>query len=67
MDKLSLSFAQEAAIRQIDECTSIAELKALTKKLMQSHFETRRFIAELLLHPPRSFSSPEDADETRFG
>jgi len=49
MDKLSLSFAQETAIRQIDECTNIAELKALTKSLMKSHFESRAFIAQLLL------------------
>jgi predicted transcriptional regulator of viral defense system len=49
MDKLSLSFAQEAAIRQIDDCTNIAELKALTKTLMKSHFESRGFIARLML------------------
>jgi hypothetical protein len=49
MDKLSLSFSQEAAIRQIDDCTNIAELKALTKSLMKSHFETRTFIAQLML------------------
>lgn len=49
MDKLSLSFAQETAIRQIDDCTNIAELKALTKTLMKSHFETRAFIAQLML------------------
>jgi hypothetical protein len=49
MDKLSLSFAQESAIRQIDDCTNIAELKALAKSLMQAHFETRAFIAQLML------------------
>jgi hypothetical protein len=49
MDKLSLSFAQEAAIRQIDDCTNIAELKALTKTLMKSYFESRGFIAQLML------------------
>jgi hypothetical protein len=59
MDRLSLSFAQEAALRQIDECTNIAELKALTKKLMQSHFETRSFIAQLLVQPPAAFQPPE--------
>lgn len=49
MDKLSLSFAQETAIRQIDDCTNIAELKALTKSLMKSHFESRALIAQLML------------------
>jgi hypothetical protein len=49
MDKLSLSFAQETAIRQIDDCTNIAELKALAKTLMKSHFESRSFIAQLML------------------
>ena len=49
MDKLSLSFAQETAIRQIDDCTNIAELKALTKSLVKSHFESRTFIAQLML------------------
>jgi 23S rRNA A1618 N6-methylase RlmF len=49
MDNLSLSFAQEAALRQIDDCTNIHELKALAKSLMKSHFSTRSFIANLLL------------------
>jgi hypothetical protein len=60
MDELSLGFAQEAALRQIDECTSVAELKALAKQLMKSHFETRSFIAQLLLHPPKAFQAPEN-------
>jgi len=49
MDKLSLKFAQEAALRQIDECSSIAEIKALAKSLMKANFETRAFIADLML------------------
>lgn len=49
MDKLSVKFAQEAALRQIDECTNIAEIKALAKSLMKAHFEARAFIADLML------------------
>ena len=49
MDKLSIKFAQEAALRQIDECTNIAEIKALAKSLMKAHFESRAFIADLML------------------
>ena len=49
MDQLSLSFAQEAALRQVDDCTNIAELKSLTKTLMKTHFESRSFIAQLML------------------
>ena len=48
MDEFTRSFAQEAAIRQIDNCTSIDELKALTKTLLASHFQARSYIATLL-------------------
>ena len=49
MDDLTLNFAQEAALRQIDECTNVAELKALAKTLIKSHFTSRSYIAMLLL------------------
>jgi hypothetical protein len=49
VDDLTISFAQEAVLRQIDECNSIADLKALAKSLVKSHYMSRRFIASLLL------------------
>lgn len=62
MDKLALTFAKESAIRQIDECTNIAELKALTKTLIKSHFESRSFIATLLLRDSSaSFSADHES------
>lgn len=48
MDEVTRGFAQEAAIRQIDNCTNIDELKALTKTLVASQFQAREFIARLL-------------------
>lgn len=49
MDQLSRSFAQETALRQIDDCTNIEELKSLTKMLMKTYFESRSFIAQLMM------------------
>lgn len=49
MDKLSLQFAETAALRIIDGCTDLAELKALTKQLVRSHFGCRQFIADLMM------------------
>lgn len=49
MDKLSLRFAEENAIRQVNECTDLEELKALTRSLIQGHFQARSFICQLLL------------------
>lgn len=49
VDDLTRSFAVESALRQIDDCSNIAELKALAKTLVKSHFEARSFIATLLL------------------
>jgi hypothetical protein len=49
VDDLTISFAQEAVLRQIDDCSSIADLKALAKNLVKSHYMSRRFIASLLL------------------
>lgn len=51
MDDLTRSFAVESALRQIDDCASLAELKALAKTLVKSHFEARSLIATLLLPP----------------
>lgn len=63
MDDLTRSFAIEAALRQIDDCSSIAELKALAKTLIKSHFEARSFIATLLLQTPLPGSQTELDDE----
>jgi len=58
VDDLTLRFAQEAALRQIDDCTNIAELKALAKSLIKSHFTSRSFIATLLLRETTLGPSP---------
>ena len=58
MDALSLTFAQESALRQIEECTDLAELKKLTSSLVRGHFESRAMISRLLLDgTPRAFST----------
>jgi hypothetical protein len=49
MDNLSLKFAEEAALRQIDDCSDLTELKKLTRSLMRSHFTARAMIGNLLL------------------
>lgn len=48
MDSLSLRFAEESALRQIDECTDLHELKQLTRSLVKGHFQARGFIGELM-------------------
>jgi hypothetical protein len=48
MDSLSLKFAEESAIRQVDDCQDLAELKRLTKLLIQGHFQSRDLIATLM-------------------
>lgn len=49
MDKLALRFAEENALRQVDECTDLAALKLLTRSLIKGHFEARSFICTLML------------------
>lgn len=48
MDALALKFAEEAALRQISECSNLEELKALAVTLVKGHFEAKRLI-ELLM------------------
>lgn len=61
MDKLSLQFSEQAALRIIDSCTDIEELKALTKQLMQAHFGCRQFIADLMLHQAEELRQQREA------
>jgi hypothetical protein len=63
VDDLTRSFAVEAALRQVDNCSSITELKALAKTLIKSHFEARSFIATLLLQAPLPGYQAELDDE----
>lgn len=49
MDNLSLKFAKESMLRQVDECTDLTELKNLTRSLVQSHFSARALISTLML------------------
>ena len=48
MDALSLKFAEESALRQIEECTDLAELKKLAAVLAKSHFSARSLICTLM-------------------
>ena len=48
MDPLSLKFAEESALRQIEECNDLAELKKLAVVLAKSHFSARSLICTLM-------------------
>lgn len=48
MDNLSLKFAEESALRQIDECTEITELKKLARSLIKCHFSAKALICQLM-------------------
>ncbi len=48
MDNLSLKFAEESAIRQIDDCADIAELKNLARSLIKGHFSAKALICQLM-------------------
>lgn len=61
MDKLSLQFSETAALRIIDSCTDIEELKALTKQLMRAHFGCRQFLADLMLGQADELRRQRDA------
>ena len=49
MDNLSLKFAEEAALRQVEECTDLGELKKLTSSLIRGHFSAKALICHLML------------------
>lgn len=48
MDNLSLKFAEESALRQIDECADINELKKLARSLIKGHFSAKALICQLM-------------------
>lgn len=49
MDNLSLKFAEEAALRQVEECTDLVELKKLASSLIRGHFSAKALICHLML------------------
>lgn len=59
VDNLTRSFALEAALRQVNDCTNIEDLKDLAKSLVKAHFEARDLIGTLLLRAPLPGSSGE--------
>lgn len=59
MDQLSLSFSEASALKAVESCTDIEELRAVTRSLVRGHFESRRFI-DLLMR-----QSMQDADRRR--
>jgi hypothetical protein len=48
MDNLSLKFAEESALRQLEDCTDLAELKKLTSILIKTHFTSKALICQLM-------------------
>ena len=49
MDNLSLKFAEESALRQVEECTDLGELKKLASSLIRGHFSAKALICTLML------------------
>ena len=62
MDEFTRSFVKETMIRNIDNCTSIDELKALAKTLLASHFQARSFIGQLILPSLHSDGTSLDSE-----
>jgi hypothetical protein len=48
MDHLSLKFAEQSALRMVDSCTDLEQLKPLTRSLVKGHFEAKALICLLL-------------------
>ncbi|MGA0103171.1 MAG: hypothetical protein ACO3LH_05600 [Steroidobacteraceae bacterium] len=46
---LSLKFAESAALRMVDHCDDLEELKTLSRSLIRGHFEARQLIGHLML------------------
>jgi len=49
MDSLSLKFAEEAALRAVEECGDLGELKRLARSLVHAHFSSKSLISTLML------------------
>lgn len=49
MDDLSLRFAEESALRQVEECSDLGELKRLASSLIRGHFSAKALICTLML------------------
>lgn len=49
MDPLSLQFAKESWLRQVEECRDLESLKRLTKILVETYFVSKQMIGDLLL------------------
>lgn len=48
MDKLSLAFAEAAAIQAIENCRDLAELKKLTLSVTKAYFTSRGLLNTLM-------------------
>lgn len=62
MDALSLKFAEESALRQIEECTDLGELKKLAAVLTKSHFSGRSLICTLMEQSLRDMTRDRCSD-----
>lgn len=56
MDSLSLKFAEEAALRQIEDCTDLGDLKKLASSLLRGHFSAKALICTLMLEGLKDMS-----------
>jgi hypothetical protein len=59
MDPVSMAFAREAALREIDECRDIEALKKVTKSLVGHFFASRTLIAKQLLASIKPSTNPD--------
>lgn len=48
MDSLSLQFAEQAALRMVDQCNDLEQLKQLTRSLVSGHFAAKSLICTLM-------------------
>ena len=48
MDDLSLQFAEQSALRMVDHCTDLEQLKQLTRSLISGHFQAKALICTLM-------------------
>lgn len=48
MDPLSLKFAEQSALRMVDHCDDLEQLKQLIRSLISGHFQAKALICTLM-------------------
>jgi hypothetical protein len=68
MDNLALKFAEESALRQVEECTDLGELKKLASSLIRGHFSAKALICTLMLQGLQDMrQSPSSQEKSSSG